>query len=97
MTAARFPVPLLVNTAVTGDPVEWPGGPGRVSVSGTVNGAVITLKVLGADGATYDTVSAETTFSATGTAGFYLESGATIIMGVSGGSPSGLYATAYRM
>lgn len=97
MAASRLSVTLLNNASATGTAVEWPGGPGRVSVSGTVSGAVITLKVLGADGSTYDTVSAETTFSATGTAGFYLESGATIIMDVTGGSPSGLYATAYRM
>lgn len=97
MAASRLSVALLSNASASGSAVEWPGGWGRISLNGTVNGATCTLKVLGADGTTYDTVSAETTFTAVGTAAFVLEAGATIQMVVAGGSPSGLYATAYRM
>lgn len=97
MAASKLSVSLLSNASATGTAVEWPGGDGRVELRGTVGGATITLQVQDSDGSTYHTVGTDTTFTATGSAGFKLEAGAMIRMAVSGGSPSGLYATAYRM
>lgn len=97
MAASRLAVTLLSNASATGTPVEWPGGWGRVETRGTFGGATLTLQVQDADGSTYHTVAAETTFSAAGTSAFFCEAGATIRMAVSGGTPSALYATAYRI
>lgn len=97
MAASRLSVTLLSNASATGTAVEWPGGWGRVEVRGTVGGATLTLQVQDADGSTYHTVSTETTFGATGAAAFFCEAGAQIRMAVSGGTPSALYATAYRI
>jgi hypothetical protein len=97
MPASRLAVTLLSNASATGTAVEWPGGWGRVETRGTFGGATLTLQVQDADGSTYHTVSAETTFSAAGTSAFFCEAGATIRIAVSGGTPSALYATAYRI
>lgn len=97
MTASKLSVSLLSNASATSDPVEWPGGFGRVELRGTFGGATVTLQVQDADGSTYHTVGSETTFSAAGTSGFYLEPGAMIRMLVAGGPPSALYASAYRV
>jgi len=97
MAASRLAVTLLSNASATGAAAEWPGGWGRVETRGTFGGATLTLQVQDADGSTYHTVAAETTFSAAGTSAFFCEAGATIRMAVSGGTPSALYATAYRI
>jgi len=97
MAASRLSVTLLSNASATGTAVEWPGGWGRVETRGTFGGATLTLQVQDADGSTYHTVAAETTFSAAGTSAFFCEAGAMIRIAVSGGTPSALYATAYRI
>jgi len=93
----RLSVSLLSDATATGTAVAWPGGDGRVELRGTVGGATITLQVQDSDGSTYHTVGTDTTFTATGTAGFKIEAGAMIRMLVAGGSPTGLYANAYRI
>lgn len=96
--AFAHPIVLLSNASATGDPIVWPGGIGVVDVCGTFSGATVTLKMLGSDGSTYQTVGAYTTFTAAGAGGFGpLPQGATLKMFVTGGPPSGLYATAGRV
>lgn len=97
MAASRLSVTLLSNASATGSVVEWPGGWGRVETRGIFGGATMTLQVQDADGSTYHTVAAETIFGAAGTSAFFCEAGAQIRMAVSGGTPSELYATAYRI
>lgn len=97
MTASKLSVTLLSNASATGTALEWPGGEGRVELRGTIGGATITLQVQDADGSTYHTVGTDTTFTAAGTAGFILEAGAMIRCLVAAGTPSALYATAYRI
>lgn len=94
---AKLSVSLLTEASATGDPLEWPGGDGRVELSGTVGGSTVTLQVRDSDGVTYHAVGSDTTFTATGSAGFKLEAGAMIRMLVAGGSPSGLNSTAFRI
>lgn len=96
MAATRLEVPLIVDAAATGQWVDWPGGEGRFDVAGGVSGATITLQVKGADGSTAHAVSSETTLTAAGTAGFKLEGGCSIRAHVAGGTPSGLFVSAYR-
>lgn len=93
----RPKVTLLENANETGQAVEWNGGDGRIDVCGTVGGATITLQVKGNDDVTWHAVGADTTFTATGSNGFKLEAGCEIRAAVSGGTPSGLYVTAYRL
>lgn len=97
MAASRLSVSLLENASATGTAVEWPGGDGRVEVRGTFGGASVSLEVLDADGSTWHTVGSDTTFTAAGTDGFRLEAGCSIRMSVTLGTPSALYAAAYRI
>lgn len=97
MAASKLAVTLLTNATATGDPVEWPGGEGRVQLRGTMGGATVTLQVRDSDDTTYHAVGSDTTFTATGSAGFKLEAGAMIRMLVAGGPPTALYASAIRM
>lgn len=97
MSASQLEVILLSNASATGDPVEWPGGEGQVSLAGTVNGATVTLQALAADGSTYVAVGTDTTFTAVGMAGFKLTAGTMIRALVAGGTPSGLYMKAQRI
>jgi hypothetical protein len=96
-------VELIKNGAASGSGM-WPGGRGVLAVAGTFGGATITLDALGPDGTTYLPVKAmapdgtQTTVSLTaaGHIGFLLPPG-TIRCTVTGGAPSGLYATAARV
>lgn len=98
MSATRHFVNLLTSANATGDWVEWPGGDGRVELSGTVGGATVTLQVRDKVAtSTGHTVGTETTFADTGTGGFKLEAGCEIRLAVSGGTPSGLNANAFRI
>lgn len=84
---------LLNNASATGAAAQWPGGAGMVDVVGTFGGATVTLQFLGPDGATWITVGADSTFTAAGGALFMMRAGK-LRMAVSGGAPSGLYASA---
>lgn len=94
---ARHEVVLLDNASATGDWKPWPGGDGRVDVCGSIGGATLTLQVKGCDGTTAHTVGTDTTFTAVGSNGFKLEAGCEIRVAVSGGTPSALFASAYRI
>lgn len=97
MAASRLSVTLLSNASASGSAVEWPGGDGRVEVRGTFGGASVSLEVLNVDASTWHTVGSDTTLTAAGTGGFKLEAGCSIRMLVTGGTPSALFATAYRI
>lgn len=87
---------LLSNASATGIGKTWPGGTGHFAVVGTFGGATVTLQVLGPDGATWLPVSADTTLSAAGMGIFQCAPGQ-IRAAISGGPPSGIYASAERV
>lgn len=84
---------LLSNASATGSPTTWSGGLGIFAAVGTFGGATVTLQFLGPDGSTWVAMGADTTLSAAGGALFTFSPGK-IRAAVSGGAPSGLYATA---
>lgn len=84
---------LITNGTATGSAVHWPGGEGTFSVVGTFSGATIKLQYLGPDGSTWMDAGADATLTAAGGCNFTLASGS-IRASVSGGPPSGVYATA---
>ena len=84
---------LLDNASATGSAVTWGGGTGVFMLAGTVGGATVTLQVLGPDGVTWLPAPNSTALTAVGCAFFVLPPGS-IRADVSGGTPSGLYASA---
>lgn len=86
-------VELLTAASSTGAGRTWNGGAGAFMVAGTLGGATVSLQVLGPDGATWIAVGDEASFDSAGICGFSLPPGQ-IRAAVSGGSPSGLYASA---
>ncbi len=85
---------LLVNASTSGEWVFWSGGRGTFMVEGTFGGGTVTLQVEGPNGTAID-VGDDVTFTAAGVGNFDLAP-CRIKAAVSGGSPSGLYATAWR-
>lgn len=84
---------LLNNEAATGSWVVWGGGAGVFSCAGTFGGATVTLQYMGADSATAVSAGPDTVLTAAGLGSFSLPPGK-IRAEVSGGAPSGLYASA---
>lgn len=84
---------LLSNASATGTGKTWSGGPGIFKVAGTFGGATVALQALGPDGVTWFDVGTDTTKTAAGGGQFTLDPGP-IRAAVTGGAPSGLYATA---
>lgn len=97
MIAAR--VQLVVPGALTASSlVAWGGGlTAFTAIAGSWNGATATLQQQGPDGATLVTVSAtQAVFTANGTGAVYLPAGQYTVT-VTGGTPTGLYATLDRI
>ena len=86
-------VDLLTNASSTSAEKPWPGGRGTFEVSGTFGGATVYLQYMGPDGSTWLVAGANTTLTAAGGGNFDLPEGRIRAL-VSGGSPSGLYASA---
>jgi len=86
---------LLANASATGNGVTWPGGDGEFVVAGTFGGATVALEVLGPDGTTWINAGSDGTLTAAGVCAFSLAQGQ-IRASVTGGTPSGIYATAAR-
>lgn len=82
---------LLDNASDTGAAVTWSGGAGTFAVAGTFGGSTVTLQYLGPDASTW--LAAATGLTSAGLVGFTLPPGR-VRAAVSGGSPSGLYASA---
>lgn len=86
-------VQLLSNAAATGAWVFFNGGIADFSLLGTLGGATVTLQKMGPDGATAVAVGASSTVTAVGEVqGLNLPTGV-YRCSISGGPPSGLYAT----
>jgi len=74
------------------------GGDYVFSVQGTFGGASVQLQALGPDGATYMNIgAAKTAPDTTGGTGVGIGSNATVRATITGGTPSGLYATLSRL
>ena len=90
-------IDFLTNAVTTPAPsatgVQWNGGRASFTVVGTFGGATVALQWLGPDGVTWVNVGTETTLTAAGVGNFELPRGKLRVT-VTGGSPSGLYATA---
>src|SRR4029077_9643937 len=88
--------PINVGGSVTGRAFNCPGGICVFSVAGTFNGATIALYVLGPDGVTWLPAGAQTTLVAPGMGVAYLPP-CQIQAQVSGGPPSGIFASIARV
>lgn len=84
---------LLSNASATGARVIWSGGPGIFKAAGTFGGATVSLEYLAPDSTTWVAMGADTTLTAAGGGQFTSDPGP-IRASVTGGAPSGLYATA---
>lgn len=90
-------VTLLSNASASSGWVDWPGGLAVFSVAGTFGGCTVTLNILGPDGSTAIPASAtQGIFTAAGSGQLNLPPGQ-VQAQVSGGAPSGLYATLARV
>lgn len=88
----------LINNNVAAQPQTAFGGDYIWSVVGTFAGASVQLQALGPDGATYQSIgAAKTAPDTTGGTGVGLGTNATVRATVTGGSPTGLFATLSRI
>lgn len=87
---------LLTNASQTGTRFQWAGGQGLFAAAGIFGGATVSLQFLGPDGQTLITAGTNTTLTSSGGGIFYLPP-CQIQATVTGGTPSGLYATAARI
>jgi hypothetical protein len=93
MASIKFAQALLTNVAVTGAAIVMPaGGTYSFAVVGTFGGATVNLQILGPDGVTYIDI-AGASFTANGVMSVDLPAGATVKAKITGGAPSGIYAT----
>ena len=89
-------IDLISNGSATGVAQSWPGGRGSFAVAGTFGGTTVSLQLLGPDGATWTDVGPDVTLTAAGVGNFELPP-SDIRAAVTGGTPSGLYATAIQV
>ena len=87
---------LLDNQAASGAPAYWPGGEATFHVVGNFNGATVSLRRLGPDGATWTDVATEAVLTQPGLVTVRLGAGE-VMVNVAGGAPSGLYAELARI
>jgi len=87
---------LITNGAASSNKVAWQGGMGVMTVVGTFSGATIKLQFVGPDGSTLVDAGAGTTFTAAGAGVFYLPP-CPIQVTITGGPPSGIYASVARV
>ena len=85
-----------VGGAATGAQFDCPGGICLFAVVGTFGGATIALNILGPDGATMIPAGTNTTLTAPGAGIAYLAPGIVQAV-VTGGPPSGIFATLSRV
>lgn len=85
---------LLNNATATGPWMAWRGGRGSIGVSGTFNGATVSLEARFTQGNVSAPLGAAVNFTAPGWAGFELPQGIELRAVVTGGTPSGLSAVA---
>lgn len=87
---------LLSNASTTGSAVIWPGGIGMFAVAGTFGGATVALQFRAPDSSSWINAGSETTMDTNGGALFTMAPGQ-IRASVTGGAPSGLYASANKV
>lgn len=87
---------LIVNGATTSPLAQVAGGIYVFAVVGTFAGATVSLQVLAPDGVTLITAGANTTLTAAGAGIAYLGPGQ-VQATVTGGPPSGIYASLARV
>ena len=87
---------LLSNASATGSAAQWGGGAGVFEAAGTFSGATVKLQRRAPDGSTWFDVGTDTTLTAAGGGGFVLPPGQ-IRAAVTGGPPSGMYASAEQV
>lgn len=87
---------LLDNASATGAAISVAPGRYCYAVDGTFGGATVTLKLLGPDGSSYISVGADAALTAEGAVIVELPA-CDVRAEVSGGSPSGLYASLERV
>lgn len=88
----------LIANNVVANPQSAFGGDYIWSVVGTFGGASVQLQALGPDGATYQNIgAAKTAPDTTGGTGVGLGTNATVKAVVTGGTPTGLFATLSRI
>ena len=85
-------IDMIENGAASSNEFIWPGGIGSFMVVGTWGGATISLQYKAPDGSTFVDVGTDTTLTANGGGNFELPS-CVIKATVSGGPPSGVYAS----
>lgn len=88
--------PVNVGGTATGPLIDCPGGLMVMTAAGTFSGATVNLQMLGPDGSTLLTVSAQTTLTANGVGSVYLPP-CQIQATVTGGPPSGLFVSIARV
>ena len=89
----KLVLPLIVNAAVTGPAVPITrGGTYSFSCLGTFSTATVALQILGPDGATYIAIP-NASFTAAGVMSVDLPAGSTVKAVVTGGPPTGIYAS----
>ncbi len=90
-------IPLIVNNVATASRSAY-GGDYVWNVQGAFGGASVQLQALGPDGLTYQNIgAAKTAPDTTGGTGVGLGSNATVRATITGGTPSGLYASLSRL
>ena len=87
-----IPYKLLSNASATGSPVAVQGGYYSFAAVGTWGGSTLSLQLLGPDGTTYIDLGGSADLTANGAAYVSLPSG-TVKAVLTGGAPSGIYAT----
>lgn len=91
--AAVERITLLSNASATGNPVTVPVcGYYQFAALGTFSGGTVKLQMLGPDGSTYVDV-ASSSLTAAGTALVALPAGTLVKAAITGGPPSGIYAS----
>lgn len=88
----------LINNNVASQPQTAFGGDYIWSVVGTFGGASVQLQALGPDGATYQNIgAAKTSADTAGGTGVGLGTNAVVRAAITGGTPTGLFATLSRI
>lgn len=92
--ASELRLDLLANASATGAAQMWQGGRGTLFVDGTFGGATVKLQAQMPTGSTstWIDVGTEVTLTAAGLANFELPP-CNLRIAISGGPPSGVYAT----
>lgn len=88
----NYTTTLLSNASATGSAASVRGGLHAFAVDGTFSGATVKLQLLSPDGVSFIDVP-DASFTVEGVIGVELPGGSTVKAVITGGPPSGIYAT----